>query len=218
MSSQPFLPVRAYAELEASWPKVGRHILASFDDASVVVYQAYNDAIASFALKHQRFGGPFSLSRMSWIKPNFLWMMFRSGWATKPDQTRVLAVRLQRTFFEALLRKAVPSTFWPEVFASQEAWAEAVRTSDVRLQWDPDHTPPGTPLARRAVQLGLRGATLAEYATSAIIEIIDATPTVEAERPNAVPPYERLRVPDERVFVPDDPAAARAIRLDPWPA
>ncbi|MFM7854759.1 MAG: DUF4291 family protein [Flammeovirgaceae bacterium] len=27
-----------------------------------------------------------SLNRMTWMKPNFLWMMYRSGWATKHNQ------------------------------------------------------------------------------------------------------------------------------------
>ncbi|KAI1704783.1 hypothetical protein DdX_14003 [Ditylenchus destructor] len=61
----------------------------------IVVYQAYNNEIANFALANGYFGGPkFSLERMSWIKPGFMWMMYRSGWATKPNQERVLAIYL----------------------------------------------------------------------------------------------------------------------------
>ena len=67
----------------ARWPKSGRHILAQYDDETIVVYQAYRPSIGSFAAEHGYFGGEFSYSRMSWIKPNFLWMMFRSGWGTK---------------------------------------------------------------------------------------------------------------------------------------
>jgi hypothetical protein len=40
---------------------------------------------------------------MSWIKPGFLWMMYRSGWGTKSGQQVVLAVRLPREFFDHLL-------------------------------------------------------------------------------------------------------------------
>jgi hypothetical protein len=39
--------------------------------------------IGDFAVKNQYFGGDFSLERMTWIKPNFLWMMYRNGWGTK---------------------------------------------------------------------------------------------------------------------------------------
>ena len=85
-----------YSEQQARWPNSGRHILAQYDAESVVVYQAYRDDIADWAVQHQAFGGPWSFTRMSWIKPNFLWMMYRSGWATKPGQERVLAVWLDR--------------------------------------------------------------------------------------------------------------------------
>jgi hypothetical protein len=71
-----------YTEQRARLPRNGRHIVAQFDDAGVVVYQAYRPEIGHFAATHGYFGGEsFSLSRMSWIKPNFLWMMYRSGWA-----------------------------------------------------------------------------------------------------------------------------------------
>ena len=66
------------------WPASGKVILAHFDETSVVVYQAFNARIAAWAVEHQRFGGPdWSPTRMTWIKTNFLWMMYRCGWATK---------------------------------------------------------------------------------------------------------------------------------------
>src|SRR6185369_16959702 len=89
------------------WPATGRHILAQFDAGTVVVYQAYRPAIGLFAAQQQRFGGEFSLNRMSWIKPNFLWMMYRSGWGTKQGQEVTLAVRLRRTGFDQILERAV---------------------------------------------------------------------------------------------------------------
>jgi hypothetical protein len=68
-----------YLVQAARWPKTGRHILAQFDDESIIVYQAYRPAIGQFAAQHGFFGGQFSLNRMSWIKPNFLWMRYRCG-------------------------------------------------------------------------------------------------------------------------------------------
>ena len=54
---------------------------------TVVVYQAFNPEIAQYAVQNQHFGGPaYNFNRMSWIKTNFLWMMYRSGWATKKNQ------------------------------------------------------------------------------------------------------------------------------------
>ncbi len=155
---------RPYDEVRVHWPAAGRHILASYDAEEIIVYQAYAHPIADYALEHQRFGGPFSLRRMSWIKPNFLWMMHRCGWARKPNQERVLAVHLRRSAFEAILAQAVWSTFRPERYASTQEWSADVARSDVRLQWDPDHSPTGQSQVRRAIQLGLRSKALAAYA------------------------------------------------------
>jgi hypothetical protein len=58
-----------YAKQAARWPKSGGHILAQYDEESVVVYQTYRPSIGRFAAEHGYFGGEFSLSRMSWIKP-----------------------------------------------------------------------------------------------------------------------------------------------------
>lgn len=35
------------------WPKFGNHIIAQFDETSIVVYQAFNDIIADYAVEHQ---------------------------------------------------------------------------------------------------------------------------------------------------------------------
>lgn len=65
-------------------PKTGQHILGHQDEKLFVVYQAYKNSIADFAVKNQYLGGTdYSYTRMSWIKPNFLWMMYRCGWAEK---------------------------------------------------------------------------------------------------------------------------------------
>lgn len=206
------LPLEPYLAQQPHWPGAGRHILACFDEETVVVYQAFRPAIAAEAVALQRFGPAFSLSRMSWIKPNFLWMMFRCGWATKVDQERVLALRLARPFFERLLAAAVPST--PRGFDSDAAWKKAVARSEVRLQWDPDHGPGGQREERRAIQLGLRGSVLEEFAEGALVSVEDVTEFVIAQRPNAVAPYAELVMPRERVLSPRDPAAAANVRLD----
>ena len=50
---------------------------------------------------------------MTWIKPSFLWMMHRSGWATKPGQERVLAIEITRAGFEWALSHAALSHYDP---------------------------------------------------------------------------------------------------------
>jgi hypothetical protein len=76
-----------------------RQIRAARDEESITVYQAYDPAIAEPAVTAQRFVTPFERERMTWIKPSFLWMMYRCGWATKPGRTRVLAIDLTHEGF-----------------------------------------------------------------------------------------------------------------------
>lgn len=203
-----------YTEQKKDWPTAGRHILAQFDEVSIFVYQAYRPSIAEFAVKHQRFGGDFSFQRMSWIKPNFLWMMFRSGWATKENQDRILAIRLNIQFFVELLRMAVPSGFDPSRFPSHTEWQTAVANSDVRLQWDPDHDPLGNPIERRAVQLGLRGGMLHRFGEEALISIEDITPFVMEQKQNLGDGFINLQTPKERVYRPNRPEAFPLLGLD----
>jgi hypothetical protein len=80
------IPIASYAEQSQRWPQAGRHILAHFDAETIVVYQAYSPAIGHFAVRHGHFGGDFNYSRMSWIKPNFQWMMYRGDWGRAPSQ------------------------------------------------------------------------------------------------------------------------------------
>jgi|SRR5262245_34773972 len=196
------------------WPSYGRHILAYFDEKSILVYQAYRPSIGHFVIKHGCFGGPdYSFSRMSWIKTNFLWMMYRSGWGTKGDQETILALRLSRSFFDSILESAVPSTYDPELFSDHNAWKEAVEASDVRLQWDPDHSPSGTKLERRAIQLGLRGAILKAYASKEILDVIDLTDFVASQRPYATSGV-GLRIPVEHVYKPRSIKARERVRID----
>lgn len=195
------LPTANYLVQSRAWPIDGEHILAHHDDETVIVYQAYRPEIGRFASQHGRLDGPaFSLNRMSWIKPNFLWMMYRSGWGTKPGQEVILALRLRRAFFDEVLQAAVASSHGASGFADRSDWQEAVSRSEVRLQWDPDHAPDGTRLPRRAVQLGLRGDTLARFASEELLEVIDMSAFVQAQRPHATGGFEQLSTPVERVY------------------
>lgn len=194
------LPTELHLTQRARWPQSGQHILAHHDAETVVVYQAYRPAIGEWAVRHGRLDGPdFSLSRMSWIKPNFLWMMYRSGWGTKEGQEVTLALRLRRAFFERVVREAVPSTFGPG-YPSRETWQAAVGQSEVRLQWDPDHAPSGNKLERRAIQLGLRGRTLAAFAHEELLEVIDMRSFVDAQRPLAQDDNPQLQLPVEHLL------------------
>src|SRR3954453_4563777 len=103
------LQTEPHLEQRRRWPASGRHILAQFDDESVVVYQAYRPDIGHFAARHGYFGGGFSMGRMTWMKPNFLSMMYSSCWGTKGGYEVTLAARLKRDVFDEILRSAVHS-------------------------------------------------------------------------------------------------------------
>jgi len=205
------LSVEPYPSQDARWPKSGRHILAQYDHDTIVVYQAYRSEIGTYAAKHGRFGDGFSLSRMSWIKPNFLWMMYRSGWGTKEGQQVVLAVRLRRSGFDEVLAQAVHSSFDP-LYGSNDRWKKAVATSSVRLQWDPDHHPSGAKQERRAIQLGLEGPALRKYVEEFTVSIEDISPFVaEQRRFVEVKDWDSLLLPREAVYPVSDGEIARRL-------
>lgn len=211
------LGTQSYSEQVLRWPTSGRHILAQFDDDAIIVYQAYRPEIGHFAVTHGHFGGEFSYSRMSWIKPNFLWMMYRSDWGRSQGQEVVLGIRLRRAFFDSLLEQAVPSSFVPELYESHDAWKAAVARSDVRLQWDPDHDPSGGKCERRAIQLGLRGKALEAYGKEEIVEIIDMSDFVARQR-DFIGDCQSgtLLTPTEHVYVPRSTTAAANVGLTDW--
>ncbi len=193
------LKTKKYLEQKELWPKSGKHILAQYTADTVVVYQAYRPAIGLFAVEKQYFGGEFSYKRMSWIKPNFLWMMYRSGWGEKQGQEITLAIYLKRNFFENILLNAYPSTNIGGIPAKD--WARRIKTTDVRLQWDPDHDPRGQPLSRKAIQLGLRDKYLLPFRGEGIHKIENISAFVSEQRAvlktNGL---DDLVVPEEHVY------------------
>jgi hypothetical protein len=119
---------------------------------------------------------------MSWIKTNFLWMMYRSGWGTKVGPEITLAVTIKRTAFEEILSKAVHSKFLPHLYQSPKEWKETGKRSPVRMEWEPDRNPMGEQLERRPIQLGLRGETLPNYSRDWILNIEALSEFVKQQR------------------------------------
>ncbi len=179
-----------------------RQVRAVFDADTITVYQAYAAAIAEPAVAAQTFVAPFKRERMTWIKPSFLWMMYRCGWATKPGQERVLAIRITRDGFEAGLRESCLSHFDAAFHADHDEWRAQLKHSPVRIQWDPERDPAGQPMAWRSLQMGLSGAAVARYVEDWIVGIEDITDSLQARRTGSEP------LPDERPYpLPNDIAA-----------
>ncbi|GII96564.1 DUF4291 domain-containing protein [Sinosporangium siamense] len=158
-----------------------RQIRADYDENGITVYQAYGPHIAIPAAKSGRFPETWSRQRMTWIKPSFLWMMYRSGWAGKPGQEHVVAVRLRREGFEDALRNAGLSHYDRKAHADHDAWART-RHRQVRVQWDPERDLHLHALPHRSLQVGLSGAYAARYADEWILDITDITDTVNEVR------------------------------------
>ncbi|MEV4417690.1 DUF4291 domain-containing protein [Catellatospora sp. NPDC049609] len=152
-----------------------RQIRAVFDDETITVYQAYRPEIGDAAAGLGRFPDWYRRDRMTWIKPSFLWMMYRCGWATKPDQERVLAIRLRRDGFDAAVRQGVPSHHDHDRYAQLADWRRALEQSPVRVQWDPERDLHLRPLPHRAIQIGLSGSAVAAYVDEWTVDITDVT-------------------------------------------
>ncbi|MCX5376820.1 DUF4291 domain-containing protein [Streptomyces sp. NBC_00091] len=153
-----------------------RQIRAAHTDTTVTVYQAYAPHLGEPAARDGRFPPAWKRERMTWIKPSFLWMMYRCGWATKADQETVLAVEITRAGFDRALAGACLSHYVPTVHADRAAWQESVRTTSARVQWDPERDLHLNPLPHRALQLGLSGPSSRAYADEWTVSIRDVTP------------------------------------------
>ena len=204
-----------YIYQQTQIPQEGKYIIAQSDAETITVYQAYNNAIANYAVANQKFGGShYSMNRMTWVKPNFMWMMYRAGWATKPNQERILALKIKHEGFNKILLDAVHSSFQGHIYSTTEEWKEALANSEVRLQWDPDHDPMGEKLERKAIQLGIRGEMLQRMNDEWLTEIIDVTAFVKTQHVFAKGDFEELVVPFERVVDYRDEAIVQSIGLD----
>jgi hypothetical protein len=210
------IQTESYIDSLQHLPNQGQHIIGHQVDDTIVVYQAYNHQIADFAVTHQHLGGNhYSYNRMSWIKPNFLWMMYRCGWGRKVNQERVLGIWLKKVDFETILSQAVFSSFKETQYTSHEEWRKELESKEVRLQWDPDHDPYGNKLARRAIQLGLKGKSLERFGKENILKIEDLTSFVAEQRQHIeAKNLEKLQVPMERGYQTIDANIKMKIALD----
>ncbi len=157
-------------------------IRASFDRTTIVVYQAYAPNIAGPAVERQQFVPPFSLQRMTWIKPSFLWLMHRSNWAQKSGQEKILAIHITRESWEKVLGIGVLTAFEPSVHGTKDIWADAMANAEVHVQWDPERSLRGAALQRRSIQVGVGRSLISEYTERWITRIEDITSLVTKMR------------------------------------
>lgn len=180
-----------------------RQIRASYTKETIRVYQAYSNAIADSALSNGTFvSPPFKVERMTWIKPSFLWMMYRSGWAQKDsNQNRILAIDIAIEGFEWALSNSCLSHKPQQL--SDDAWMRLKAAKPVRIQWDPERDLGLNPLSHRAIQIGLSGEAVEKYIGEWIHQITDVTDVALkiSERVNAGHETEaKSLLPMERVY------------------
>ena len=135
-----------------------------WDESGMSFYQAYSAEIAEWAVREQRFGGPhFNASRMTWIKPSFAWVLYRSGYGRKHNQQRILKVKLPHALVAELL--------------SACACKHGGGGSKGRVQWDPARDlmsseskgrEPRRMLRERAIQIGLSRDLSERYVAGAL--------------------------------------------------
>lgn len=155
-------------------------VKAAYSEDALRVYQAYKPEIALPALRAGRFVPPFRIDRMSWIKPSFNWMMYRSGYGTKQGQQVILAIDITRQGFEWALEHAALSKFTPTIHASREEWQMSLAKSPVRVQWDPARDWRLNIIeGERAIQIGLSDEVIERYVSDWIVRIEDVTPVAQ---------------------------------------
>lgn len=153
-----------------------RQIRAVYDEETIRIYQAYNDAIADSALEAGTFvSPPFKLERMTWIKPSFLWMMYRSGWGKKDNgQNRILAIDISREGFEWALKHSLLSN-QAKNYENKDEWLNIKKVTPVRIQWDPERDLYLHPLDHRAIQIGLTNEAVNLYVNEWVQKITEVT-------------------------------------------
>ncbi|MFI0731226.1 DUF4291 domain-containing protein [Streptomyces sp. NPDC021225] len=153
-----------------------RHrIRALHTRSTVTVYQAYAPHLGLPAARDGRFPAAWKRDRMTWIKPSFLWMMYRCGWGAKEGQETVLAVEITRAGFEWALGRSCLSHYEPGLHPDRAAWQRALKAAPARVQWDPERDPRLRPLPYRSLQLGLSGEAARRYADEWTVSITDVT-------------------------------------------
>lgn len=171
--------ILTYVEFENNLGGKMRKIHAVYNDKTIRVYQAYRNEIADEALKIGTFGNNFKKDRMTWIKPSFLWMMYRSGWGEKEGQARIMGIDILNEGFFEILKNSVLSHYDNEIHGNQEKWKYEKDKFSGRCQWDPERDIFGMPLNYRAIQLGIKNEMVHNYINKWIVNIEDLTDNVK---------------------------------------
>jgi hypothetical protein len=172
-----------------------REIRALYNSDTITVYQAYASPIAIAAVEQQKLNASkdWSGTRMTWIKPSWCWMMYRSGYSYKDKrQARILAIKMRREHFEKLLSYAVltthntPASSTPDAVPDESAADQSskdrkpvrqknVESTEAKVQWDPERDHKLLRLDYRSIQIGVPPGLCDKWVNEWIVEIEDVT-------------------------------------------
>ncbi len=190
-----------------------KEIFAQYDKQCIRVYQAYNPTIAKEAIALQTFGENFNRNRMTWIKPSFLWLMYRSNWGMKKNQECILAIDIYQSKFNEILQKAVLTSPDSTSYTGIQ-WEKAFDEATVYCQWDPDRNINGNVINRAAIQIGLKGEILRDFLDMGICCIEDITLSVRKwneQRKNGKLDFKSL--PVEKIYPIKDKAIRNRLNM-----
>ncbi|MFD4532132.1 DUF4291 domain-containing protein [Kitasatospora sp. NPDC058397] len=188
-------------------PEPKHRIRALHTATTVTVYQAYAPEIGLPAAQDGHFPAAWKRDRMTWIKPSFLWMMYRCGWAGKEGQETVLAIEITREGFEWALANACLAHYEHGLHPDRATWKRQLKRAPARVQWDPERDLHLQPLPHRSLQLGLAGEAAERYAEQWIVSIDDVTAlahTIQAQVRDGALEAARQLLPAERPYPMDD--------------
>ncbi|EAY31762.1 DUF4291 domain-containing protein [Microscilla marina] len=154
-------------------------IRALYTPKHIALYAAFSSSIANVALKSQQLLPPFSYDRMTWVKPSYLWMMYRSDWAQKDNMQRILRIWIKRIDWELALKEAILTTPEAHVYNDAKKWRKQLDKARVRVQWDPERDIQNKHLSFKSIQVGIMPSLAETYAKKWIAKIEDVTPLTQ---------------------------------------
>ena len=157
-------------------------IRALYNAQHIAVYAAFCPSIADAAIKAQKLLPPFTYDRMTWIKPSYLWLMYRSEWGQKDNMQRVLRIWLKRSDWELALKEAVLTTPEVHVYNDAKKWRKQLDKARIRVQWDPERDIRNNHQSFKSIQVGITAALSETYAKKWISKIEDVTPLTQQLR------------------------------------
>ena len=87
-------------------------------------------------------------------------------------------MEITRSGFEWALARACLSHYDRHMYENRADWSRRLKTSPVRVQWDPERSLQLQALPYRSLQLGLSGEAVDRYVDEWTVAINDITPTV----------------------------------------